>query len=227
MSPVAPPGGSGVPPLPAVPELPSLEPSFRTVIAPAPLSPGERGSASHNPFPVQPSTAPSLLRDRHVQNIALPWVRARGEGKGKCQARAFHKPMRKRAVCAKRLAKGKAIALPWVRARGRARQNGLRTAQGQGHCCSAGVEPSAPRQRRSQWSAIAPCASPRPLANGTANGPQSLCVQTVLQCAPPCAHPRKGNGFAIGQALRTNRAVGKWHGKDESPSAPPFTPTGL
>ena len=200
MSPVAPPGGSGVPPLPAVPELPSLEPSFRTVIAPAPLSPGERGSASHNPFPVQPSTAPSLLRDRHVQNIALPWVRARGEGKGKCQARAFHKPMRKRAVCGGE-GKGSARREPFTSQYGSARfvrsawpmagpmarlgcahggahcgtayaqpkgkpvvdplARSLRggEAQGQGHCCYTGGEPSAPRQRHSQWPAIAPCAS--------------------------------------------------------------------
>ena len=50
-----------------------------------------------------------------------------------------------------------------------------------------------------------PARAPRRLlANGGAMGLHTFRVQTVLQCAPPCAHPRKGIGFAIGTAHRKN-----------------------
>ena len=109
--------------------------------------------------------------------IALPWVRARGEGKGSARHEPFTSqcgsarfvrsawpmagPMARLgcahggAHCGTAYAqpKGKPVVDPLARS--------LRggEAHGQGHCCSAGVEPSAPRQRRSQWPAIAPCAS--------------------------------------------------------------------
>ena len=54
------------------------------------------------------------------------------------------------------------------------------------------------RQWCHQWHAFGPCISSWSLANGTSNGMQSLCVQTVLQCAPPCAHQRRSIGIAIG-----------------------------
>ena len=96
----------------------------------------------------------------------------------------------------------RSITLPLVRARGRALQNCVHTAQGQSYRESIGVKPSGSgclRARRmlSHWRGL----PRRPLANGGAEGLLTLRVQTVLQCAPPCAHQRRSIGKAHGQAL--------------------------
>ncbi len=179
-----------------------------------------------------------------------------------CQAHAFHKPMRQRAVCAKRLADGLADGVPWVRARGRALQNCVRTIQGPSECFSKserfsgrgglraermlfhwrgafgdgwpagkasafsiawslrGLSPAAGAGRPPylQWHCPEDPLPRRPLANGGAMGLHTFRVQTVLQCAPPCAPQRHRQRSANGQAYRKNLSA--WQKARKRPCLP-------
>ncbi len=142
-----------------------------------------------------------------AEAITLPWVRARGRALLNC-VRTIH---------------GKAIDDPLARGlrgggelSGKANASQWRGAFGVGRPMDpTTVDPLAvgrlPRDRRPahrqwchQWHTLGPCVSPCPLANGTSNGMQSLRVQTVLQCAPPCAHQRHRQCSANGQVHRKN-----------------------
>ena len=133
--------------------------------------------------------------------------------------------MRQRAICAKRLAKGKAIALPWVRARGRALRNCLRTAQGQARSRSIGEEPSGrggPRARPLllHWrGALGPSPKAQPMA----------CNCSV--CKPFCrARPRArttGSPLARPRPVQGHKGLLRWQKAPAKgpPSGPKFFST--
>ena len=63
-----------------------------------------------------------------------------------------------------------------------------------------------------------------PLANGRADGSLTLRVQTVSQCAPPCAHPRRSSGKALGKALpKTGRPRARRGKGERSPLTFPLS----
>ena len=154
------------------------------------------GNASHKAIAKQKRRGGEVRKERQIAK--RPAFHKPVRVKGSIEYHTFHKPMRQRAVCAKRSANGKANAPPWVRARGRALRHCLLAEQLQTICSAIGEEPlGLGAFGRCHWGAIS--------EGGAGATTRAIPAQPEAARAPLPRRPH-----AIGSSMALQLAVRPW-----------------